>query len=163
MIALSAPASAMGVYVGGRPDALPNVPLPPNMTFPDFFRPILESMLQRSPTFRRQCLRIANASGLLVRIRNVAPTPEGGSRARTQITSTDSGRMIANVDIKPLNSLTELIAHELEHVIEQLDGVDYPARAALPNTGVRQCADGTYETTRAARIGVMVAREARGE
>jgi len=163
VIALSAPASAMRVYAGGRPDALPNVSLPPNMTFPDFFRPVLESMLQRSPTFRRQCLRIANASGLLIRIRNIAPTPDTGSRARTQIISSDSGRMIANVDIKPLHSLTELIAHELEHVIEQLDGVDYRARAALANTGVRMCADGTYETTRAARVGVMVAREARGD
>ena len=57
----------------------------------------------------------------------------------------------------------ELIAHEFEHIIEQLDGVDLAARAALPNTGVTafgHAAD-MFETTRAQRTGLKVVSELR--
>lgn len=55
----------------------------------------------------------------------------------------------------------ELIAHEIEHIIEQLDGIDLGARATLPATGVRRCADGAFETMRAIRTGLAVAGEMR--
>jgi len=56
-----------------------------------------------------------------------------------------------------------LIAHEIEHVIERLDGVDLRARAALPGTGVRLCdgGDDAFETIRARRAGLAVAEEVR--
>jgi hypothetical protein len=69
------------------------------------------------------------------------------------------GRIAATVEIKALLDPVKLIAHEIEHVIEQLDGVDLRAKAALPNTGVRLCDDGAYETTRAIRAGIAVERE----
>jgi hypothetical protein len=56
----------------------------------------------------------------------------------------------------------ELMAHEFEHIVEQLDGVDLPVRAAVPGSGVRACSDGSYETIRAARIGRLVADETAG-
>ena len=43
--------------------------------------------------------------------------------------------------------LTELIAHEFEHVLEQLDGVDLKALARAGEA--RRLADGAFETERA--------------
>jgi hypothetical protein len=56
-----------------------------------------------------------------------------------------------------------LIAHEFEHIIEQLDGIDLSSRVHLPSSGVsrgRGEAD-AFETTRAKRMGVTVAAEVR--
>jgi hypothetical protein len=55
----------------------------------------------------------------------------------------------------------ELLAHELEHIIEQLDGIDLAAKAAVARSGVRECVDGSFETSRAVRVGTLVALEAR--
>ena len=111
--------------------------------------------------FRRQCLRLTAAPHLAVVVRMMHPLT-GGPRARTQISRADQNRLIASVEINPLGEFMELLAHELEHVIEQLDGIDLAAKAAVANSGVRTCNDGTFETSRAVRIGTVVALEARG-
>ena len=142
-------------------ESVPNtstVEIPPNLSVPGSLRPIVESMLERSPMFRRQCRRIASASNLEVRLRNMQ---EHGisSRARTVIARARGGQIVATASIKPLEDVVELIAHELEHVIEHLDGVNLYARAELSGTGVRQGGDGSFETTRAVHVGRIVARE----
>ena len=48
-----------------------------------------------------------------------------------------------------LENIPELIAHELEHVIEQLDGIDLALRAAQSSGEVRTTVRDTFETTRA--------------
>ena len=111
--------------------------------------------------FRRQCLRLAAAPHLAVVVRMMHPLT-GGPRARTQISRADRNRLIASVEINPLGDFMELLAHELEHIIEQLDGIDLAAKAAVAHSGVRTCNDGTFETSRAIRIGTVVAFEARG-
>jgi hypothetical protein len=64
--------------------------------------------------------------------------------------------------IGSLDDQVELIAHELEHVIEQLDGVDLHARATLPETGVRSLdEDAGFETIRAVRAGRAASEEVR--
>ena len=73
------------------------------------------------------------------------------------------GQLVASVEINPYGDFTELLAHELEHVIEQLDGIDLAAKATVASSGVRNCADGTFETSRAVRVGTLVALEARRE
>jgi hypothetical protein len=65
------------------------------------------------------------------------------------------------VEIMDHDNQEELIAHELEHVIEQLDGIDLHALASRPATGVHVCADGAFETTRAVKVGRAVAGEVR--
>jgi hypothetical protein len=65
------------------------------------------------------------------------------------------------VEIRVLDHLAELIAHEIEHVIEQIDGVDLRVQSLLPGTGVRSCMDGSFETVRAVRVGRRVAQETR--
>ena len=85
----------------------------------------------------------------------------GGPRARTQITQVAGKRLLATVEINPLGDFMELLAHELEHIIEQLDGVDLAARSTVARSGVWGCMDGTFETSRAVRVGTLVANEVR--
>lgn len=66
-------------------DARPawSVTLPPNLKIPDLYRSYVNSMLRLSPTFRRQCVRIANALGLTVELRQFLTRPPERLRART--------------------------------------------------------------------------------
>jgi hypothetical protein len=65
------------------------------------------------------------------------------------------------VEIDPrYGSLVELIAHELEHVIEQLDGVDLASQITRGDTA-RSPRRGHYETLRAVTMGRRVAEEVR--
>jgi hypothetical protein len=69
----------------------------------------------------------------------------------------------ASITIAPPHDAVELIAHEFEHIIEQLDGVDLASRAAVPRSGVHEQpgTPGMFETVRATRIGQRVAAEVR--
>ena len=125
------------------------------------YRPVVEAMLRDSPTFRRQCVRIAGEAGLTVLL-NVNPPPgRSDRRATTRLTREANGHLTAAVDIEPFQDTQELIAHEFEHIIEQLDGVNLAARAALPHTGVSAFGhrNPTFETTRAQRMGLKVVSE----
>ncbi|MGH9310119.1 MAG: hypothetical protein ACRD1U_12135 [Vicinamibacterales bacterium] len=159
-LVLAGSAEVLRVY-GHSEAEPPRAVLPPNLTFAPMYRRTIESMLERSPGFRRQSQRIALAEHLTVRLENLFPSGQRGSRARTRIARTPDGRLEAIVQLSPLDNLPELIAHELEHIIEQLDGVDLGVQASLPGTGVRTCDDGSFETIRAARVGTMVARQLR--
>ena len=68
-------------------DARPawSVTLPPNLTIPDVYRSYAKSMLRLSPTFRQQCLRIANALGLTVVLRQFLAQPPERVQARTSL------------------------------------------------------------------------------
>jgi hypothetical protein len=61
-----------------------------------------------------------------------------------------------HVDLRAVAEFVELIAHELEHVIEQLDDVEL---AASERHGVHETRAGVFETTRATHIGRKVRRE----
>ena len=154
-------ANAVGVYDEPQ-DAPYAVETPPNLNVPSAFHPAIATMLERSPMFRRQCVRLAAAPHVAVVVR-LLHSNATGARARTQIRRVDGGQLIASVEINPYGDFTELLAHELEHVIEQLDGIDLAAKATVARSGVRNCADGTFETSRAVRVGALVALEARRE
>ena len=158
-LTLEVASNAVGIYT--EPYAVSDgVEVPANLTVPSTHRSMIERMLERSPMFRRQCLRLAAAPDLTVIVRMLHPLT-GGPRALTEIKRQDSRGLVATVRINPLGDFTELLAHELEHVIEQLDGIDLAAKAAMSQTGVRSCVGGTFETSRAVRIGSLVAVQAR--
>jgi hypothetical protein len=161
--AVAAHATVMHVYVPTASVDEPTAALPRNLIFPEMYRDLLEAMLQRSPTFRRQCLRLADAPNVTVRLQQLPPHPPASMRARTSIVHTDRHGVEAIVQIRPGHDrlLAELIGHELEHIVEQIDGVDLRAQSSLPQTGVHAVADGSFETIRAIRVGARVAREAR--
>ena len=148
-----------GVAVYVEPSTL-DAERPPNLSVPSTFGSTIDLMLERSPTFRRQCSRVAAAVHLSVAV-SMLHLATGGPRARTQISREDSGRLRATVEISPGGDFVELLAHELEHIIEQLDGIDLAAMASVARSGVRTASDGVFETNRAVRVGTLVALEAR--
>ena len=85
------------------------------------FQSLVERMWQDSPTFRRQCLRLRAARTLTVVVR--ASLPRTDVRATTSIQRRQGDLVRAEVVLFSLKEASELIAHEIEHVIEQLDGV----------------------------------------
>ena len=149
-------------YVAG--EAIPRqLAPPPNLVVTAMYRPLVEAMLRDSPTFRRQCVRIAAEPALTVQLAVNPPPRRSDRRATTRLTREANGHLTAVVDIEPFEDTQELIAHEFEHIIEQLDGVNLAARAALPNTGVTAFGhrNTTFETTRAQRMGLKVVSEIR--
>lgn len=137
--------------------------LPHNLIVPPMFRETVDAMLRRSPTFRRQCTRIAQAPRMIVVLEWFQPRSSDHVRARTVLSRIPDGRDLATVAIRTLDDPVELIAHELEHVIEQLDHVDLRTLAMVPASGVRMCdcGDESYETVRAVRAGRAVSAEMR--
>lgn len=140
----------------------PRALLPANLLVAMPFHSIVDTMLQRSATFRRQCARIADAPDLIVRVELTATRLPSGTRARTNIVRQRSLR-VATVEIPALDDAVELIAHEIEHVIEQLDGVDLRSHAARTNSSVHALGPdrATFETMRARRVGLTTAHEVR--
>ena len=68
----------------------------------------------------------------------------------------------ADVQLGPSGDPVLLIAHEFEHILEQLDGVDLPSMATRVATGVRLVPEsGHFETDRAIAAGRQVASEVR--
>jgi hypothetical protein len=137
------------------------VAMPPNFDA-GIYRPNVEEMLRRSPTFRRQCWRITTAADLVVTLHPGNRQGMHRVRARTRIMR-DGRQLVASIEIFSPALAAELIAHELEHVIEQLDGVDLAAKAETDSSGVRRgdAYEPAYETVRATRMGLTVAAEVR--
>ena len=132
--------------------------LPSNLTASAVFRPALEKMWQLSPTFRRQCQRISAARQLHVNLllEELARQP-ASYHARASIRHRNGALVSAEIHLTRLGDPVELIAHEIEHVIEQLDQVDLQAHALSGTVWKRD--DGAYETRRAIAVGRRVARE----
>jgi len=143
-------------------DAVPKqLSLPANLIVQSSYRALVEQMLRGSPAFRRQCLRISGESRLIVQLKLGSPQWRSDFRATTRVTRGGDGRMTAVIEVFPLNDDVELIAHEIEHVIEQLDEVDLASHAANGNTGVRLLAENVFETVRARQTGLKVTGEVR--
>ena len=81
--------------------------------------------------------------------------------ARTAMRRFSAGALIAIVEMPvPLTmaEYAELFGHELEHVIEQIDGVDLQAITDA-REGATRLAGGAYETARARRAGRLIAEQ----
>ena len=101
------------------------------------FQSVVESMWRHSPTFRRQCQRLASTRGLVVKLLVNTSERRDVVRAWTEMDRSNGVLTLARVTIvHPVDSV-ELIAHELEHVIEQLDGVVLGDRAYARRTHSR--------------------------
>jgi len=101
---------------------------PSNLAAASVFRPLLDGMWQSSPTFNGQCRRLAAAPRLKVVLRLEAPQRRPSFAARTVLERRDGVLVAAHVFLSLTPDAVELIAHEVEHVLEQLDGVDLEAR-----------------------------------
>ena len=127
------------------------------VTVPAVLEPVILKLLERSPTFRAQCLRILEASHLRLAIRLAASAQPFPVRATVRRSA--AGELDARIDLTRVPSLyAEWLGHELEHVIEHLDGVNVRQRAQRED-GARELRPGLFETRRATEIGWRVADE----
>jgi hypothetical protein len=124
--------------------------------------PVVREMCRRSPTFRRQLLRLADAPDLVITLAITRLRTSGHVAATTRFARHQGLLMRAEVEISDANiaSLVELIAHELEHVVEQLDDVHLAHMAKGPGVTVSgRTRVRAFETARARQIGLSVAAE----
>lgn len=113
--------------------------------------------LEHSPSFRQQCRELAAAPRLRASVRlNYYPVPGSTLRAITTFRHDRGGAIEADIEIRSALDLTELLAHELEHVLEQVEGIDLES---LDRQKARRLADGAFETSRAIEAGRRVAAE----
>jgi hypothetical protein len=90
------------------------------------------------------------------------------ARARSCARRYASGLLVVDMELPPASpDFAELLAHELEHVTEFIDGVNFKAVAATGHGGIVQTpSDGSFESDRAHNAGLargwrVVARFAR--
>jgi len=151
--------NAARVYVDREADAVSAAAeIPANIQLSQNYQSIVKAMLRRSATFRRQCSRIGRYDWLIVTVGpEFSPKSTG---ATTLIRRDPRGGLDATVRLTGQGDVVELIAHEFEHILEQLDEVDLAAMASRIDTGVRAASDtGHFETERAIAAGRIVARE----
>jgi hypothetical protein len=131
--------------------------LPPHSDIPAICRPLLDDMWRGSATFRRQWIRLAAARVQIAITFDTAPNDQ--TRAQSKISRRAGLRVRISLRLVGLDAIA-LLAHELEHVLEQLDGVDLAHAVASHVHGAK--ANGTppvFETRRAIVVGRLVAAE----
>ena len=160
MVSCARHADAQGTEASGevQPCAIPL----PALQIETALEPIVREMCRRSPTFRRQLIRLADAPGLVVTVATRRARPSSHADATTRFAREHGLLRRAEVVIGGADkaSLVELIAHELEHVLEQLDDVNLPQLVQGPGVSANHHQRGrSFETARAMQIGLDVAAE----
>lgn len=117
---------------------------------------VVEDGWERSPTLRRQCRELAEARSVVVL--EWRESPDSQSRAITRMGTDSAGVVVATVSVPPVSDVIELVAHELEHVLEKARGLDLAAESRRRDARVWK-AFGGFESQRAIDIGRQVARE----
>jgi hypothetical protein len=132
--------------------------LPPNIRTTADLRPLIDDLLARSPTLRAQCARISIARQTYVSVTLSLAPFSSLARARSTARRYHTGLLVVDVEIPAASQdFAELLAHELEHVTEFIDGVDFKKLAKARGTGVVQCGtSGSFETERAQNAGRTV-------
>jgi hypothetical protein len=147
-------------YTLGASWSMSDVPtaLPCRLLAHAHLRPLLEQLWSRSATFRLQCRRLAGAQAVVVL--QGASAKETVWNAESRIGVMSNGRVMARVRVRAGRESVEVIAHELEHVLERIDGVQLSLDALRRGSGTT-LAGGAYETRRATEAGRRVAKEVR--
>jgi len=119
-------------------------------------RSVVERGLARSETIRRQCQELAAARAVVLL---EWAAFDSQSHARTVMEIRD-GVVVARMKLPPIGDNIVLMAHELQHVIEQTRGLDLRAEAKRVGSGV-WASFGGYETQAAVDVSRQVADELR--
>jgi hypothetical protein len=113
-----------------------------------------------SPTFRAQAATIGAQRRYRVAVMlDPALEVTRTSRAMCVMRVYSTGLVTARVTVPSGRQLDELIPHELEHVIEHIEGIDVRRNVGKHGTGAYDAGRGRVETVRATRVG----RRARDE
>jgi hypothetical protein len=132
--------------------------LPRGSELPAAARKLVEKVWRASPTFRRQCARLVEASVEIV-VSLDFPRNDATANAETVVTRKPGLRAHIHLRGGDANG-AEYLAHEIEHVLEQLDEVDLSLAVAERVHGAHQVdRRAAFETSRAIAVGRAVARE----
>jgi hypothetical protein len=115
---------------------------------------VIEKGWERSATLRQQCEELAVARAV---VKLEWGKTDSQSHALSRISS-DKGVVVAVVSIPPVSDAVALVAHELEHVLERIRGVDFAAESKKRRSGVWR-AFGGFETQAAIDAGRRVSEE----
>lgn len=145
-----------------QPSTSAHLDVPSHITLSPAFTEIVGTMLERSPTFLAQWETLVTARRVRITVRlDLKSRPY---RARSILSRHEYGLITAVVELPPFGDHVELIAHEFEHIVEQLEGVELRRLAHDPSAGVSAGVHDlhyAYETERAYEVGRQVARECR--
>jgi len=133
--------------------------LPANIQLLHDIELAIHSIYDRSPSFREQCARIAAADNLRVTVQ-INPSIPGRCRAFTRV-KRHGQKIRAEIHLPPSSDHAELLAHEFEHVLEQIEGLNLQRLARAKDSGVYQLDYAVFETERAQEAGRAVAAQAR--
>lgn len=130
--------------------------VPGSISLDDEFREGVARAAAASPTLRRQ-LDAIELAGAVVQVNASLARLPGFNRAATTITRHADGQITARLTVPPGRDFIELLAHELEHIVEQIEGVDL---ASLVRAGAAwTLGDGVFESARAREAGRAAAAE----
>ncbi len=133
--------------------------LPPVIQVESLLRTVTARMLEKSPTFKRQCNLIGASGTVVVKVR-VVPAPRNSfTRATSTFRRYTSGITVVDVEIPAASRVVELLAHEFEHIAEYVEGVDLKSMARKRPDEAFQLRDGSFETSRAVHAGRAAAQE----
>jgi hypothetical protein len=141
-------------------EAMTQIPgeLPRNLRVPENMRPMLMRMLQTSATFRRQIAVLTAKPAVRMTVTYGGMRGDRNYHALSTVRKHEWGAMLVDTTVFVPTDLVEIIAHELEHVCEQMEGVDLPTLSRRRGVGVYNL-NGHYETVRAIRAGQDASRE----
>ena len=132
--------------------------MPRGSQIPSAAKALVEMMWRKSPIFRRQCARLVEASVEIV-VSLDFPRNDATANAMTVVTRNPGLRAHIRLRGADANG-AEYLAHEIEHVLEQLDEVDLRLAVAERVHGAHLVGRrDAFETSRAIAVGRAVARE----
>ena len=132
--------------------------LPKNLREPENMRPMLTRMLQTSSTFRRQIAVLTAKPAVRITVNYGGIRGDRNYHALSTVRKHEWGAMLVETTVFVPTDLVEIIAHELEHVCEQMEGVDLRSLSRRRGEGVYDL-NGHFETARAIRAGQEASRE----
>jgi hypothetical protein len=137
----------------------PAARVPPNLHLPATTRALVECMWATSPTFRRQCARLAESSVVITVAFGLPRHLMSKAHAFTRMEFRDG--FVTKALVLLAFEAPDPLAHEFEHVLEQMDGVDVRGAVERRVRGAHRTDHGDVETARAVAIGRAVAQEMR--
>lgn len=134
--------------------------IPHNIAVDPMLRTTVLDMMEMSPAFAAQIRELGGMRRVRAAIvlRNDTPRRDG-PKARALLSRYQYGRIEALVEVSTAVEIAQLIAHEIEHVIEFAEGLNYRALALTQPGTVWVAENGQFETRRAIAAGERVAHE----
>jgi hypothetical protein len=142
--------------------SISNVPtgFPANIVVQTELRAAVARLWQGSPTFRAQCLKIGEHKRYRVAV-TVEPSLalSRNWRAQCVLRVYSTGLVAARVMVALNRQVDELIPHELEHIVEHIDGVNVRREANRRTGSAYEVGHGQIETVRAVQAGRQAQQE----